>query len=161
MTMKEFTMKQFTMLALLGGLATAPLVMAQGSAPSLNMALQAATQHGVTQFHSVEIEDDSQGGYEVEGWLSDGGYVELDIKADGSIGKQRTHEKRGEPAGLGLAELGQYAQAAMARGMVQIEAFEVDEDGTIEFEGLDQNGRELEADFRIGQDGALSTGGSY
>lgn len=143
-------MKNLIMLALAGGLATAPLAMAKGTAEDVERVLQAGTQYGISQFHSIEFDDDGWERIEVEGWLAEGGYVELDMNDDGTIGRERRREQSGEPAGLSADELRDYLQAARGEGLVLIEEIDVDARGKIEFSGENEAGQELEVDFRRG-----------
>ncbi|MAC32345.1 MAG: hypothetical protein CME38_01915 [Haliea sp.] len=143
-------MKNLMMLALAGSLSTASLAMASGTPAQLETVLKAGSDYGITRFHSIEFDDDARERVEVEGWLADGAYVELDMNDDGSLGREQRRQRSGEPTGLSAEELRSYVEAARQEGLAGIEEIDVDAGGRIEIDGVDEAGHELEIDFRQG-----------
>lgn len=143
-------MKKLIAMALAGGLVAAPLAMAKGSFEDAERVLQAASEYGITEFRSIEFDDDDHDPIEVEGWVDSAWSVELDMSADGTIGREQRRQSKGEPFGLTADEVRSYLQAAREQGMHVVEDFSVNSRGDVEVEGEDQNGRDLEVDFRGG-----------
>lgn len=143
-------MKNLMMLVLAGSLTTAPLVMASGTPAQLDTVLKAGSDYGITLFHSIEFDDDTRERVEVEGWLADGAYVELDMHNDGSLGREQRRQRSAEPMGLSLEELRSYMEAARQEGLAEIDEIDVGAGGRIEIDGTDEADRELEINFRQG-----------
>jgi hypothetical protein len=143
-------MKTIIALALAGGMISAPAAMAMGSFEDAERILKAGSDYGITQFRSIEFEEDDYDDIELEGWVDNDWYVELDMNDDGSIGREQRRKHDGEPSGLSANDVRDYLNAAQAEGMTRLEEFKVSSRGYIEVEGDDASGRELEIDFRIG-----------
>ena len=143
-------MKKLIAMTLVGGLVAAPLALAKGSFEDAERALQAANDYGISRFHSIEFDDDDHDPIEVEGWLDSDWFVELDMSTDGTIAREQRRQTRGEPAGLTADEVRGYLQAAREQGMQHVEEINVNSRGDVEVEGEDQNGRDLEVEFRGG-----------
>jgi len=143
-------MKKLIAMALAGGLVAAPLALAKGSFEDAERVLEAASDYGITRFHSIELDDYGPRPFEVEGWLDDGWFVELYMSTEGAIGPEKRRKHGAEAAGLTADEVRGYLQAARDQGMQQVEEINVNSHGEVEVEGKDPNGRDLEVDFRAG-----------
>lgn len=143
-------MKTIIALALTGGMISAPAAMAMGSFEDAERILKAGSDYGITQFRSLELEYEDYDEIELEGWVDNNWYVELDMSDDGSINREQRRKHDGEPSGLTADEVRDYLKAAKAEGLDSLEELKVSSRGYIEVEGNDSSGRELEVDFRIG-----------
>ncbi len=76
--------------------------------------------------------------------------MELDLNGNGDIEREQRRQPRGESYGLTASEVQDYLDAARQQGMAHIEELKIKRNGDIEVEGNDDNGRELEVDFRTG-----------
>ncbi len=149
MNQKENTMKAIIATVLMTGLATSPYALAVGSFDDADRAIQAGLDYGITQFRSIELDDDKD--MEVEGWLDDGWYVEIDLDRNASLEKEKRQKRGGEPWGISAEDLRAYLDVARQNGMTMLEEIEVKSDGYVEVEGDDERGRELEIKFRLGE----------
>ncbi|MDX1551134.1 MAG: hypothetical protein ABJM11_10160 [Marinobacter sp.] len=145
-------MKTIIALTLAGSMISAPAAMAKGSFQDAERILQAGSDYGITQFRSIEFDedDDDYDDIELEGWVDSDWYVELDMKDDGSVGREQRRKHDGEVYGLSADDVRDYLKAAQAEGMDKLEEFKVSSSGNIEVEGDDSSGREVEVDFRLG-----------
>lgn len=146
-------MKTIFASAIVIGLATAPLAHASGSMDDVKLAVQSGTDFGLTHFQNIEFDDDhgDDNDYiEIEGWLGNNWYVELDMASDGTVTREDRRKRGNGPKGITADETLDYAQASSKEGMVQFEEIDVDDSSRIEVEGDDADGRELEIDFRSG-----------
>lgn len=141
-------MKKLITTALLSTLAISPLAMASGTFDEAEKALTAGSDYGITHFRSVELDDDNE--MEVEGWIEDGWYVEIDFDRNGNIEKEKRQKRGGQPWGISADDLRGYLDVARENGMTMLDEIEVTSDGYVEVEGDEDRGRELEIDFRIG-----------
>ncbi|MFB2706627.1 MULTISPECIES: hypothetical protein [Marinobacter] len=142
-------MKAIIATVLMTGLATSPYALAVGSFDDADRAIQAGLDYGITQFRSIELDDDKD--MEVEGWLDDGWYVEIDLDRNASLEKEKRQKRGGEPWGISAEDLRAYLDVARQNGMTMLEEIEVKSDGYVEVEGDDERGRELEIKFRLGE----------
>ena len=142
-------MKTLLTMTLIGSLAAAPVALAQTRVDSVDAIISAGTDYGISQFRSIEFDDDGFDDIEVEGWMNDW-YVELDLNSDGSIRKEERRKYQREPYGLSAQDVRNYLQAAGDEGMHTVEEIKIDRRGEVEIEGDDQSGRELEMEFRNG-----------
>lgn len=145
-------MKTILASAIVVGLVTAPLANASGSMDDVKLATQSGADYGLTHFQSIEFDDDHDDNdhIEIEGWLDENWYVELDMDSDGTITREDRQKRGSGPRGLTADETLSYAQASAQEGMTRFDEIDVDDSGRIEIEGDDSNGRELEIDFRTG-----------
>lgn len=146
-------MKTILASAIAIGLATAPLAYASGTLDDVRLAVQSGSDFGLTHFQNIEFDDDQEGDndfIEIEGWLDNNWYVELDMARDGTVTREDRRKRDSGPKGLTADETLSYVQASAEEGMTQFDEIDVDDSGRIEVEGDDNNGRELEIDFRTG-----------
>ncbi len=142
-------MKKLITTALLSTLAISPLAMASGTLDEAEKAIAAGSDYGITHFRSVELDDDNE--MEVEGWIEDGWYVEIDFDRNGNIEKEKRQKRGGQPWGISADDLRGYLDVARDNGMTMLEEIDVKSDGYVEVEGDDEGGRELEIEFRLGE----------
>ncbi|MGD8175530.1 hypothetical protein [Marinimicrobium sp. ARAG 43.8] len=147
-------MKKMISAALIGTFVTtsmaSSLALAAGTQDDVKRALDVGTEYGITHFHSIELDDDPNDFAEVEGWLDEQWYVELEINPDGTIHKEERHKRNGGPWGLSADQTMEYLNAASERGLDQIEEIKMNKRGSVEIEGRHTNGRELELDYEQG-----------
>ncbi|MEH6560735.1 MAG: PepSY domain-containing protein [Marinobacter sp.] len=145
-------MKTLIATTLAASLVAAPMAFASGTIDDAKRALQIGTDYGIAHFHSIELEDDhgDDGSMEIEGWLDEQWYVELDVNGDGSIRKEERHKRTDGPWGLSSAEAAEYIDASANQGMSRIEEIKINAKGEIEVEGDNADGQELEIDYRAG-----------
>lgn len=148
-------MKKSIVLIFAGSLVAAPLAMARGSVDDAETALQAGTDYGISRFSSIEFDDDEQEPVELEGWVDDEWYVELDMALDGSIEREQRRKHRGEPKGVSADEIRNYLTASREQGLQLVEEIDIRSGGTVEIEGEDQDGLEIELVFRNGNTGPV------
>ncbi|NWO05115.1 MAG: hypothetical protein HLX50_05275 [Alteromonadaceae bacterium] len=143
-------MKNLMTITLIGTLATAPLALAQTRVDQIEPFISAGTDYGISQFRSIEFDDDHYDDVELEGWTNDW-YVELDLNGDASIRKEERRKYQREPYGLSAQEVRNYLEAASAEGMHTVEEIKIDRRGEVDIEGEDSSDRELELEFRNGE----------
>lgn len=143
-------MKKTLTIALISGLVAAPAAFAKGSFDDAERMLQVGSDYGISHFQSIEFDDDHDDDIEVEGWMGQDWFVELDLNRNGDIEREQRRKPKGEVYGLDADDVRTYMKAAQQQGMHMLEEFKVDRNGYIEVEGEDDNGRELEIDFRSG-----------
>src|SRR5690554_2651929 len=137
-------------IALISGLIAAPEAVAKGSFEDAERMLQVGSDYGITHCQSIESDDDRADDIEIEGWMGQDWFVELDLNGNGDIEREQRRKPKGEVYGLDASEVQDYLDAARQQGITQIEELKIDRNGYIEVEGEDDNGRELEIDFRSG-----------
>lgn len=142
-------MNKLTVFVLVSSAISAPLASA-ATLDDVRKTLAAGSDYGVQEFRKVEFDDDYRGEMEIEGWIDNEWYVELDLDRDGQIQKEQRKRDRGERYGLPSSEVTAYIEAAQSEGMDSFDELTVSRRGNIEVEGRDDRGRELEVDFRTG-----------
>ena len=143
-------MKKTLTIALISGLVAAPAAFAKGSFDDADRMLQVGNNYGISHFQSIEFDDDHDNEIELEGWMGQDWFVELDLNGNGDIEREQRRKPRGESYGLTAQEIQVFLDAARGQGMETIEELKIKRNGDIEVEGNDDNGRELEVDFRTG-----------
>ncbi|HLV76951.1 MAG TPA: hypothetical protein VKY53_03360 [Marinobacter sp.] len=141
-------MKKLVAMTLLSGLVASPFALAAGSFDDAEKAIKAGLDYNMTHFRSIEVDDDRD--MEIEGWLDDGMYVELDLDHNATIEKEKRRKHDGEIWGLSADDVRAYLEAAHNNGMATIDELEVKANGHVEVEGEDQNGQDLDIRFRVG-----------
>nr|WP_298059879.1 PepSY domain-containing protein [uncultured Halomonas sp.] len=117
----------------------------------INDVLTHANDYGFSHYEEISIK--SRGRAEVEGWLSDEWYAEVEFSLDGGETLQEKRERLITGAwGMSEDDIRQALDVARQEGMVEFEDIDIDESGMIEVEGRDENGRELEISLRQGTD---------
>jgi hypothetical protein len=141
-------MKTLTALGLIAGIAATPLAMADARLDDAKNAVTLGTDYGIVEFRSIEFDDDYWGETEIEGWLDDGWYVEVEIDSNGNLDREKRTRFERESYGLSADAVLNYLDAASREGMVRFDEFEVSSRGFISIEGDDDRDEELEIDFR-------------
>ncbi|MAO62239.1 PepSY domain-containing protein [Halomonas sp. CnH100-B] len=101
--------------------------------------------------HIEEINVDDRGRVEVEGWLDDEWYADVDFSIDNGESLQEERKRLITGAwGMSEEDVRQALDAARQEGMTEFESIDIDKSGIIEVEGREQNGRELELSLRQG-----------
>ncbi|MDO6442967.1 hypothetical protein [Marinobacter sp. 2_MG-2023] len=145
-------MKTLIATALAASLVAAPQAFASGTIDDAKRAVQIGSDYGISHFHSIELEDDrdDDGSMEIEGWVDNEWFVEIDVNNDGSIKKEERRKRADGPWGLSAAEVADYIDASVKQGMSRIEEIQINSRGEIEVEGDNADGQELEIDYRSG-----------
>ncbi|MGP9832341.1 hypothetical protein [Marinobacter sp. NSM] len=141
-------MKTLTALGLIAGIAATPLAMADARLDDAKNAVALGKDYGIVEFRSIEFDDDYWGETEIEGWLEDGWYVEVEIDSNGNIDREKRTRSERESYGLSADAVVNYLDAASREGMVWFEDFDVNSRGFIDIEGEDDRGQDLDIDFR-------------
>ena len=111
--------------------------------------LEHASAYGFMQYEEIEAE--SRGRVEVEGWLDDewNADVRFDMKSGDTLREKRERLITGA-WGMSDSDIRQAFDIAQAEGMTGFEEIKMDESGMIEVEGQDANGRDIEINLRQG-----------
>lgn len=110
-----------------------------------------ASDYGFTQYEEISIK--SRGRAEVEGWLDDEWYADVEFSIDnGETLKEERKRLITGAWGMSEDDIRQALDVANQEGMVEFEDIDIDKSGMIEIEGRDENGRELEISLRQGTD---------
>ncbi|EHJ93946.1 hypothetical protein [Vreelandella boliviensis] len=108
-----------------------------------------ANDYGFSHYEEVSIK--SRGRVEVEGWLDDEWYADVEISLDnGDTLKEKRERLISGAWGMSEDDIRQALDVASQEGMVEFEDLDIDESGIIDIEGRDENGRELEISVRQG-----------
>lgn len=107
--------------------------------------------YGFTHYEEISIK--SRGRVEIEGWLDDEWYADVDISLDnGETLKEERKRLVSGSWGMSDEDVRQALNIASQEGMVEFEDIDIDKSGMIDIEGIDENGRELEISLRQGSD---------
>lgn len=99
--------------------------------------------------HYEEIGFKSRGRVEVEGWLDNEWYADVDFSLDDGETLEEKRERLITGAwGMSEDDIRQALAVAGQEGMVNVEEIDIDESGMIDIEGRDENDRELEISVR-------------
>ncbi|MGO3004429.1 MAG: PepSY domain-containing protein [Halomonas sp.] len=110
-----------------------------------------AGDYGFTHYEEISIK--SRGRVEVEGWLDDEWYADIDFSLDDGETLQEQRERLVTGAwGMSEDDIRPALNVASQEGMVEFEDLDMDKSGMIDVEGRDENGRELEISVRQGAD---------
>lgn len=110
-----------------------------------------ANGYGFSHYEEVSIKN--RGRVEVEGWLDDEWYADVEFSLDdGETLKEKRERLITGAWGMSEDDIRQALAMAGQEGMVNVEEFDIDESGMIDIEGRDENGRELEISLRQGSD---------
>ncbi|GGC94904.1 PepSY domain-containing protein [Vreelandella lutescens] len=111
--------------------------------------LTSSADYGFTHYEEIKVK--SRGRIEVEGWLDDEWYADVEFSLDGGD-TLKEERKRLITGAWGMSEedVRQAINAAQAEGMVEFEEIDIDKSGIIDIEGREQNGRDLELSLRQG-----------
>lgn len=103
--------------------------------------LQAAKDYGFT--HVENIEYDRNGRIEIDGWGEDGWYLEVEFDGDNVVEESRERKDR-EPWGLTFDQVDQVIANATEQGLHSIKEIDVERNGRIEVEGMNERDRKHE-----------------
>ena len=142
-------MKTMIVATLTAGLVAAPMAMASGTIDDSTRALQIGSDHGISHFQSIELDNDDDNYLEIEGWVDEQWFVELDVRRDGTIRKEERRKRMDGPWGMTVEDATRYIEASAREGMTRVEELKIDASGHVEVEGDDDQG-ELEVNFRSG-----------
>lgn len=137
---------------------TSALLLAAGSAQadyapidSIDNILTHAAEYGFTQYEEIQVK--SRGRAEVEGWLDDEWYADVEFSIDnGEMLKEERKRLITGAWGMSEDDVRQALNVAQAEGMTEFEEIDIDKSGMIDIEGRDENGRELDISLRQGSD---------
>ncbi|MBS3668925.1 PepSY domain-containing protein [Vreelandella sp. F11] len=132
------------------------LAVAAGSAQAdslpmdrINDVLSHTNEYGFSHYEEVSIE--SRGRVEVEGWLDDEWYADVEFSLDNGETLQEKRERLISGAwGMSEDDIRQALDVASQEGMVEFEDLDIDKSGIIDIEGRGEDGRELEISVRQG-----------
>ena len=101
--------------------------------------------------HYEEISVKGRGRVEVEGWLDEEWYADVDFSLDNGETLEEKRERLITGAwGMSEDDIRQALDVARQEGMVEFEDLDIDKSGIIDIEGRGENGRELEISVRQG-----------
>ncbi|PKG49117.1 MULTISPECIES: hypothetical protein [Halomonadaceae] len=101
--------------------------------------------------HYEEISVKGRGRVEVEGWLDEEWYADVDFSLDNGDTLEEKRERLITGAwGMSEDDIRQALDVARQEGMVEFEDLDIDKSGIIDIEGRGENGRELEISVRQG-----------
>ncbi|MGO2148339.1 MULTISPECIES: PepSY domain-containing protein [Halomonas] len=133
-------------------LLTAAAGSAQADALSMDRVdevLVPAVDYGFTHYEEISIK--SRGRAEVEGWLDDEWYADVEFSLDnGETLKEERKRLITGAWGMSEEDVRQALEVARKEGMSEFEDIDIDKGGVIDIEGRDENGRELEISLRQG-----------
>ncbi|MDN6298593.1 MAG: PepSY domain-containing protein [Halomonas sp.] len=108
-----------------------------------------ANEYGFSHYEEVSIEN--RGRVEVEGWLDDEWYADVEFSLDNGETLQEQRERLITSAwGMGEDDIRKALDVASQEGMVEFEDLDIDKTGIIDVEGRDKDGHELEISVRQG-----------
>lgn len=108
-----------------------------------------AVDYGFTHYEEISIK--SRGRAEVEGWLDDEWYADVEFSLDnGETLKEERKRLITGAWGMSEEDVRQALEVARKEGMSEFEDIDIDKGGVIDIEGRDENGRELEISLRQG-----------
>ena len=108
-----------------------------------------ASDYGFTHYEEISIK--SRGRVEVEGWLDEEWYADVDFSLDnGETLKEKRERLISGAWGMSEDDIRQALDVASQEGMIEFEDLDIDQSGIIDIEGRDENGRELEISVRQG-----------
>lgn len=108
-----------------------------------------ASEYGFSQYEEISIK--SRGRAEVEGWLDDEWYADIEFSLDNGETLQEKRERLITGAwGMSEDDIRQALEVAGQEGMIEFEDLDIDKNGIIDIEGRDESGRELEISVRQG-----------
>lgn len=108
-----------------------------------------ANDYGFSQYEEISIESSNR--VEVEGWLDDEWYADVDFSLDNGETLQEQRERLITGAwGMSEDDIRQALDVASQEGMVEFESLDINKSGIIDVEGRGENGRELEISVRQG-----------
>ncbi|MGO3058172.1 MAG: PepSY domain-containing protein [Halomonas sp.] len=108
-----------------------------------------ASEYGFSHYEEISIK--SRGRAEVEGWLDDEWYADIEFSLDNGETLQEKRERLITGAwGMSEDDIRQALEVAAQEGMAEFEDLDIDKSGIIDIEGRDESGRELEISVRQG-----------
>lgn len=108
-----------------------------------------ANEYGFSHYEEVSIQN--RGRVEVEGWLDDEWYADVEFSLDNGETLQEQRERLITSAwGMGEDDIRKALDVASQEGMVEFEDLDIDKTGIIDVEGRDKDGHELEISVRQG-----------
>jgi len=111
--------------------------------------LNHANDYGFSHYEEISIESSNR--IEVEGWLDEEWYADVDFSLDNGETLQEQRERQITGAwGMSEDDIRQALDVASQEGMVEFESLDINKNGIIDVEGRGENGRELEISVRQG-----------
>ncbi|MBE0464920.1 MAG: PepSY domain-containing protein [Halomonadaceae bacterium] len=108
-----------------------------------------ASEYGFSHYEEISIK--SRGRAEVEGWLDDEWYADIEFSLDNGETLQEKRERLITGAwGMSEDDIRQALEVAAQEGMAEFEDLDIDKSGIIDIEGRDESDRELEISVRQG-----------
>ncbi|HCR96913.1 MAG: PepSY domain-containing protein [Halomonas sp.] len=145
-------MKKMLLIPASALLLTAAAGSAQADALSMDRVdevLVPAVDYRFTHYEEISIK--SRGRAEVEGWLDDEWYADVEFSLDnGETLKEERKRLITGAWGMSEEDVRQALEVARKEGMSEFEDIDIDKGGVIDIEGRDENGRELEISLRQG-----------
>lgn len=102
-----------------------PAAFAKGSFDDADRMLQVGNNYGISHFQSIEFDDDHDNEIELEGWMGQDWFVELDLNGNGDIDREQRRKAKGEIYGVSADDVRSYLKAAQQQGMATIEELKV------------------------------------
>ncbi|AJY52538.1 MULTISPECIES: hypothetical protein [Halomonadaceae] len=108
-----------------------------------------ANDYGFSHYEEISVK--GRGRVEVEGWLDEEWYADVDFSLDNGDTLEEKRERLITGAwGMSEDDIRQALDVARQEGMVEFEDLDIDKSGIIDIEGRGENGRELEISVRQG-----------
>lgn len=108
-----------------------------------------SNDYGFSHFEEISVK--GRGRVEVEGWLDEEWYADVDFSLDNGETLEEKRERLITGAwGMNEDDIRQALDVARQEGMVEFEDLDIDKSGIIDIEGRGENGRELEISVRQG-----------
>lgn len=107
-----------------------------------DQALNASSKYGIKQYKELESDDD--GKVEIEGWVDNEWYAEIEVSDKGEIIHEKRERRIDGAWGMEEADVRRVIEAAETEGMTTIDEISISSTGVIEVEGEDSEGRDKE-----------------
>ncbi|WP_447894924.1 PepSY domain-containing protein [Vreelandella sp. GE22] len=105
--------------------------------------------YGFTQYQEISVESGDH--VEVEGWLDDEWFADIEFSLDSGETLQEERERLVSGAwGMSEDDIRQAFEVASEEGMVTFEEIDMNQSGIIDIEGRNAEGREVELSVRQG-----------
>ena len=108
-----------------------------------------ANDYGFSHYEEISVK--GRGRVEVEGWLDEEWYADVDFSLDNGDTLEEKRERLITGAwGMSEDDIRHALDVARQEGMAEFEDLDIDKSGIIDIEGRGENGRELEISVRQG-----------
>lgn len=127
----------------------APITYADAPIEQFDQVLNASSKYGIK--HYKEFESDDDGKVEIEGWVDNEWYAEIEVSDKGEIIHEKRERRIDGAWGMEEADVRQVLEASKSEGMTTIDEISISSTGVIEVEGEDSEGRDKEFKKKKGE----------